>query len=790
MIAAAFIVRPTSEEALLLDRCIASIADYVDGIFITITQGSGDDEEAVEDVAKKYGARVSRFTWIKDFAAARNFNFAQVPKEYEYILWLDADDTLDGAAKLPDLLEEWKKDQIDAVNLVYQYGFDDDGNCISQHDKTQIVKNDGCVEWWGELHEDFKPSRDLRIRKTTEITRVHHETVARVEDSKQRNLEIAEAYEKKHPDDPRTYWLMANAYASLGRQKEAIVWYQKFLENSNSEIERFHGYLRLSNAARDEKEYQLAEDAGLQALRIRPWRGDAFFSLADTAICRRQYNHAEAYIFTGVRQGTPESEGLAVNPREYDLRPAQLLYRLYMEIGNPEKAKEALLEVYNIAPSKKSEDLISELNRQIDMLGKVTEIEKKAIWTKDKKKLKELLDSAPPDVRSHPRLMAIRNQHFYKKKSSGKDIHYYCAYTSHEWNPDIAKEKGVGGSEEAVIHLARRWVKDGYNVTVYANVGHKGGMFDGVRYRPFWEFNAKDAMDHLILWRSPSMVDHELNAKHVYVDLHDVTPNGEFTKDRLAKIDKIFVKTNAHRVLYPEIPDEKFAVIPNGVDPTHFPMKEGRDPYLLLNTSSADRSLETLLELYEEVINRLPKKLKAKVKLEWYYGWDTWDNDFVNDKKMQEMKARILAKFNNLKEQGYVGGGTKLNHSEIAEKYLKAGAFVYPTRFYEIHCISAVKAQLAGCVPITTDFAALQETVQFGYKTHVPDAATEDWSVPRGSGFGIKGEKEREAWIESVVNYLTNVEIWETQRLQMRDWAISSHDWNSVAKSWTKLFGE
>ena len=40
--------------------------------------------------------------------------------------------------------------------------------------------------------------------------------------------------------------------------------------------------------------------------------------------------------------------------------------------------------------------------------------------------------------------------------------------------------------------------------------------------------------------------------------MHDALPPGEFTKERVERVDKIFVKSNFHRSLYPEVPDDKF----------------------------------------------------------------------------------------------------------------------------------------------------------------------------------------------------------------------------------------
>ena len=77
-----------NEEAVL-GRCLDSAAGLVDEIVVVDT-GSTD---ATREIATRYADRVCEFAWIDDFAAARNFAFAQA--SMEYCMWLDADDVIE-----------------------------------------------------------------------------------------------------------------------------------------------------------------------------------------------------------------------------------------------------------------------------------------------------------------------------------------------------------------------------------------------------------------------------------------------------------------------------------------------------------------------------------------------------------------------------------------------------------------------------------------------------------------------------------------------------------------------
>src|SRR5437868_2286617 len=79
----ALIVR---NEARCLARCLESIQSVVDEIVVVDT-GSTDD---TVKIAGQFQARISHFSWLNDFSAARNFALGKTVGEW--ILALDADE--------------------------------------------------------------------------------------------------------------------------------------------------------------------------------------------------------------------------------------------------------------------------------------------------------------------------------------------------------------------------------------------------------------------------------------------------------------------------------------------------------------------------------------------------------------------------------------------------------------------------------------------------------------------------------------------------------------------------
>jgi len=765
-IALAMIVKPTEEEGKLLARCLTSIAQHVDGIFIT--QAGHAPNEYVSSVIKLYGGTESFYQWNDSFADARNHSFAQVPHNYDYILWLDADDVVRNADRLRATIE--KHPDVDTFSLWYLYAFDEWKNPIVVHHKTRLIRNDGCVAWAGDLHEDFKANRQIVQKHIEGVEVLHLTTEDRIKASSERNVVVAEAQRSRLPEDPRTYWNLGNAYKSVGKNSESFEAFDRFLELSQSDDEKYIARMRRAEI-KWESDKQGSVDELRYAIGTKPDYPDAYILLGQFFYHLGRYADAIAMLKQGLALKPPYYKIIVYNPRDYDFTPLMWLGRCYVAIEQPILALECFKAMLEITPKdERLEGLVGLMQEQADRYVRMLKhFEKLKNLTGDK--LKKALAKIPDEFKSHPLICNLRNRNFQKETSTGKDIVFMCGFTEHVWTPQIAKEEGVGGSEEAVIHLAKNLADRGFNVAVYNNCGHQEQTFDGVKYLPFWAFNYRDKQDVVILWRHPKMLDYEINADRIFVDMHDVLPDGEFTEKRMARVTKVFVKSAFHRSLFPSIPDSKIAIIPNGIVAVDFDEKLKRDPYLLLNTSSADRSLSTLIRLFKRVKAEVPE-----ARLKWAYGWGVFDSAQANNPKAMAWKDAVVKELEATEGIEVLG---KVSHGEVAKLYQQARIFAYPTEFAEIDCISARKAQAGGAIPVTTNFAALNETVQFGVKVH--SMKTKDtWCGPYQMDFALNDPEAEDAWVKNVVAILRRP--MEEDRA-MREWA-KAFDWSNITDQW------
>jgi tetratricopeptide (TPR) repeat protein/glycosyltransferase involved in cell wall biosynthesis len=770
-IALCLIAKSSEEEAVFLRQCLDNIRPFVDGVFVTATYRKGQRETTnlIEHELLDTD-NVSFFEWENDFAKARNFNFSQVPKEYEYIIWSDCDDVFRGLENMRKMIED--NSDVDAFAFNYLYAFDKWKNPTVVHKKTQLVRNDGSMKWVGRLHEDLQENRSLNVKFVSFIERMHMTTDEHAESARIRNVEISEIEAKENPNDPKMSFNLGNSYFGAGMYDKARGEYTRFLETSQSNDEKYVIHQRLSAVEKSLGNRDAAIGHLLTSIGLMYELPDAYNNLGYLYFDYGNMDEAERYLLKGLTTKPQYHRSIVYNPRDYDYNPMMGLAKVYFNKARPDLALPMLKGCAKIYPRDESlKDTIKDMERENDRLAKViTACEAIEKLDGNLEKIKHELSRLDHDMQSHPAICRIRNKYFVKTESTGRDITYYCGQTSHEWNPEMAKTKGIGGSEEAVINLSKEWAKMGYNVTVYNSCGNEPMTCDGVRYEPFWAYNAKDKTDITILWRRPNLADYDLNTGKLFVDVHDVIPAGEFTEKRLAKIDKVMVKTNFHRSLFPNVPDEKISVIGNGMSLEGAEEVE-KDPYLIINTSSPDRSMGAVPKLFKEIKKRVPQ-----ARMAWAYGWEIFDNAHRSNKTLMEWKDKCI---NEMEEAGIENLG-RLSQAEVGKLYQKASIFFYPTHFAEIHCISVCKAQAANCFPVTTDFAALGETNVFGSRTH-SKKDKDTWCKPYQIEFSVDDEEEQKELVENVVKQLTNPKRIDGKKLA--EWSKDMM-WDNTAKSW------
>jgi len=671
------IVKATDSEADLLDVALANVSPHVDEICITIT----GKNKKVEDVAKKFKAKVSHFKWIDDFSAARNFNFKQATGKW--IVWIDADDTLQGSENLKPLVRYGEQNNIEGYWFEYHYNFDANGNCIDVHYKAQLLKNNGHFEWKGAIHEDAIQQRPARWVKTNDVLRIHHGTVERGKESHERNIKILLSEVKKNPDEPRTHFYLGRAYIAVNEKQKAIDHLMIYLGLSGWDQERYEARLLIGQALVDNKQYDEALKHYNEAILEREDYPDAYIYKGFCYLTKEEYKKAYVNFNLAGQQAIPDGSTF-FNP---------LLYRrdLYwgmaysaLHLGKLELSVKAIQTALKADPQNKKLKVLSETIAHVlekHNAAKAYVNVAKYIKGRDERLILPLLSSVPNELSDDPLILNMRFNYTKPEKWPKKSIAVYAGMSAETWTPDNMDAGGIGGSETAIIEITRRLAKKGWDITVFSmcDAPPEGLEFDGVKYKNYWQFNWQDEFDTLWVWRLPELFDLKIKARYALLDLHDVMNPLDFTEERLSRIDKIFVKTKYHRSLLPDISDDKFVIIGNGIDMGRFEGKTEKDPYRFIYSSTPNRGLDILLGgIWQKIKAKFPK-----ATLHLYYGWNTFYKlEKNNPERMAWMKKmqKLVEETDGVVDHGRVG------QKELAKDQKKTSFWLYPTYFPEIHC--------------------------------------------------------------------------------------------------------
>lgn len=362
---------------------------------------------------------------------------------------------------------------------------------------------------------------------------------------------------------------------------------------------------------------------------------------------------------------------------------------------------------------------------------------------------------------------------FIKSTVSPYDIVYFAGGHSIAWDPD---QKNLGGSEQAIIHLAKEWAKIGKTVAVYGNIDIlKQGVRDGVNYINWKHFPYNEKFKVLIVWRLFGLLltahPFEFNADYVILDLHDnmkLIP--EFKDIYLRNQDRFNVvhfKSDYHvtefeTLLGQKLEQHKYRVIPNGLrinmlkDFTcgndNLPIV--RSPYRFTYTSCYTRGLVDILEkVWPHIYAQEPR-----AELHVYYGMD-----HIKEEDLKNKLKTLLS------SPGVMDHGRQPAEHIIREKYMSSFHLYLSKAESEIDCIAVRESLVTGCIPIISNFGvfANRDGIQYNYQ---PEHAHVCQSIANDI-------------VRLIRNKENNVEI--RKALKGSNMII---DWSEIAKRWLETF--
>lgn len=328
-------------------------------------------------------------------------------------------------------------------------------------------------------------------------------------------------------------------------------------------------------------------------------------------------------------------------------------------------------------------------------------------------------------------------------------------------------ERPLGGTETGVIRLAQALHELGQEVYVVTQ------EFEPPESKPTYltakQANQLGLVDAVVIVRGWKGAFLPFESKKRFFWTGDAWDNshtyGIGDQRFIKKVDGIFAVSDWQADTLSRssgFPREKISILRNGIHIPYFSGTEQKKRKRLIYSSTPMRGLKYLPKIYLELKSR-----HADLEMHIFSSADRYAKQWPPIFSADEPFEDLFATLNQLPDVRIEGSILQKN---LAREFMKASILAYPTDFEETSCITAMEAQAAGCVVVTSDLAALKETVG-------------------SAGFLLQGDPSMEAYqrqfIEICDRLLSNDSFFEHYSNLGKERALG-YDWKLRAEDFLK----
>lgn len=709
----AMIVKDESEN---LPTLFESIKDCFDQICITDT---GSTDNTIE-VAQSLGAEVHHFEWVNDFSKARNASFE--PMKTDFIMWMDADDVLEGRNEFLTWREEIMH-LADFWMVNYIYASRPDGSPACTFVRERVIKNHKNFKWKYFVHEGLVPPPHTKCLFVPSWRIRHKRTEADLQKDRSRNLNLFEKNKDKIDARMKFYWgkelFEANKHLESVRHLEDVLTSGETMETHD----RILGMQYLAMAYVSLNQFEKAQSLALTGLQLAPQRAEFYTLIGDCYLKLNQLQNAIPF-FEGAAscflpQGNQVVSPIFFHEDAYTFYPKNQLARVYANLGNLDKAKEIAIKAFAQHQNPESKQILDELNRITNIVSGI----------KDARPCDDIVFSGTPT-------------------------------SPYVWDGDEYRNKGMGGSETACIEMAEWMAKlSGRPVKVF-NARADSKKVNGVEYLPVAQITHYMASHQPYLhiaWRH----NVKLTDAPTFVWCHDLmTPQIEQTDHYIKAICLTpFHADFMHNMQ--NVPYDKIWISRNGINPDRFSgARPTKNPHKIVFPSSPDRGLDRAILVLDEVRKEFPD-----IELHVFYGIEhlpQWGHKALHDKLVPMIAQRKWVKYHGKTEQNV-----------LIEHFKEASIWLHPCDFIETSCITAMEMIASGVYPVTRRLGGLKDTLAEAEKNGMATLLNHDCVT----------KEEFDAYRDATLSALREKK-WEHPGF--KSFNLEMMSWKSVAESWLK----
>lgn len=713
---------------------IHRLLDSVEGCFDEIILVDTGSKDKTKELAEQRGCKVYDFEWCDDFSKARNFSFSKATSDY--VAWMDLDDCLENK----EAFLMWKRHAMQHADMflaTYHYTSDKDGKPVISFVRERVFKRSIEPVWQYPIHEGIIMKPGTKMDQVVSWSVKHMRDAEDMLQDKSRNIKILQNLKDQGKLDTRLEFYYAKELFEAGKPNEALIEFEKVIAKSDLEPhDRLLSYQygsfsaqslgdMIKDEAREQKHfwYDKAIELALDGVKKEPMRaefyvcaGDAFIKKGDLAHALPMYSAAKNCLnLTGHGNVSGPIFSFADN---YGKIPTLQMAKIFFNMGRLDDAEGEAKECFDKYDHPEAKQLLEHIAKT-KPLCKIDG---------DQEQTEDIVFTCPP-------------------------------HQAYPFDEEIYKTKGMGGSETALIEMAK-WlkIKTGRRVIVFNKKEHEITADSGVEYKKdgigVGEYFSKYKPKVHIAWRH----NIRLTKAPTYLWCHDLITG---TCDLVQNFDKMMCLTEFHKqyvIGKQGIEPSKIWLTRNGISPEkfHFDRPE-KNPNKLCFMSSPDRGLDGAMLICDEVRKTLPD-----VTLEVFYGLDNlykYGLSEMADKLKAMMSERPWVKYHGFVEQ-----------SEMYRRVSDCVVLCHPATFIESFCITALEMLALGIFPVTRSLGALANTLAEAEKNQQAVLLDHAAETP-----------------EEIKNYADKIiEVIRDQRWSNVSLDLTKHSWNAVADEWIK----
>lgn len=619
----------------------------------------GEFASAIEDLKEFSGDTI-----LSNFGLARQATLNAATSDY--VIWIDSDDLVENASKLPALLRHMAAKALDSVLLEYDYEHNEDGHVTTRVSRARVFRRQGPCQWTFPIHEVLTPlgnSEMLRSEDDSPQVRIVHRAAKLTKQFSKsvrppmRNYKVLlqelsrQLVANKHDKtkiNPRIWFYLGNESRAFN-PKLSIQFFEQYIATTTFPEEKALAHVYIGQMREGDGQLLEAQGHYATASCIFPRKPEAHFGLAriahylgDDQNCIHHHRQGEIAVHH-------KEDALHYNPFDRIVYPAICDGPAFLRTGQYKKALRLADAALSLAP--KSAHLLALKSRAE----------------------KEIL-----------------------KRWRPRKIYLWTGNALETWTPDNLDTQGIGGSETAAVHMARELAALGHDVTVFSNCGDKQGHYDGVKYVHFEHltqgalFNGLPVECDLFI-SSRRVHLFPINAAKKILWMHDtyVGPPTQDICQKLLQFDHVLALSQWHKAIllsvYPFIDPSRVLVTTNGIDLERYREPPAKIGNRLIYSSSPDRGLALLLELFPAIKDQV-----SDAELHVYYGFYNYEKIIernAHDPQMQEYARHEIATIREAmaNTRGVIYHG-RVGQKELARAQLAAKVAAYPTHFSETSC--------------------------------------------------------------------------------------------------------